>query len=141
MQFEENRKWLHLNKQTTWVLIVSYLFVREAWHCVDVLFLYHESRQVGSIRSQKDDGKKGPDQHHDFTGGSFGVFNGDGVVKDDAPQKPHRLSNCEGWPARSWEKKEMSYTFQRNCPNFWDVSMAMATEVAIDTMTQKDSDQ
>lgn len=120
MQFEENSKHLnkHLDPHRLHDSLVSYLFVGEAWHCVDVLFLYHESRQVGGVRSQKDDSKKGPDQNHDFTGGSFGVFNGDGVVEDNAPQKPHRFSNCEGWSAWSWEQREMSYTFQRNCPDF-----------------------
>ena len=74
---------------------LPYLFVRESRHRVDVLLLDHEGSQVGSVRGQEDDSEEGPDQNHDLTGRPFWVFNGDGVVEDDAPQQPHRLPDGE----------------------------------------------
>lgn len=81
---------------------VSYLFVREARHGVDILLLDHESSQVGGVRSQEDDSKEGPDQDHDLTSGAFRVFNRDRVVEDDAPKQPHWLPNSECWTTGSW---------------------------------------
>lgn len=88
---------------------VSHLLVRQPGHRVDILLLDHEGSQVGSVGSQENDCKKGPDQDHDFTGGSFGVFNGDWVVKDYAPQEPNWFPYGECWTARSWEgeKKQL----------------------------------
>lgn len=84
------------------VYSVSYLLVRKPRHCVDILLLDHEGGQVGSVGSQEDDSKKGPDQDHDLTRCSFWVFNGDRVVEDDAPQEPHWLSNGERWTTGGW---------------------------------------
>lgn len=81
----------------------THLFVTQPRHRVDVLLLDHEGRQVGRVGRQEDDGEEGPYQHHDLTGGAFGVLDGDGVVEDDSPQQPHRLPNGEGGPARIWQ--------------------------------------
>lgn len=81
----------------------THLFVAQPRHRVDVLLLDHEGCQVGRVGCQEDDGEEGPDQHHDLTGGAFGILDGDGVVEDDSPQQPHRLPNGEGGPPGIWQ--------------------------------------
>lgn len=54
-----------------------YLFVAQSRDCVDVLLLDHKCCQVGCVGSQEDDGKEGPDQDHDLTGGALWIFDWD----------------------------------------------------------------
>lgn len=54
----------------------SYLLVTQSRDSVNVLLLDHEGCQVGCVAGQEDHGKESPHQHHDLTGGAFGVFNG-----------------------------------------------------------------
>lgn len=78
-----------------------YLLIGESRYRVNVLFLDHEGSQVGGVRGQEDDSEEGPDQDHDLAGRSLGVFHGDRVVEDDAPQQPHRLPDGESRTAGS----------------------------------------
>lgn len=84
----------------------GYLFVREAWHRVDIFLLNHEGSQVSSVGGQEDDSKEGPDQHHDLAGGSPWVLHRHGVVEDNGPQKPHGLPDGERRAPGFWRRRQ-----------------------------------